>query len=223
MVDRFVDIYIDDQVPGYPCYSTPRWNTSITGVDSGAEQVNQRWEHPLHRYILPEAVREHETFELIHDHWMVMRGPAFTWPFRDPLDFASVGLELPNTVPVISRTDQMCGTGDGATVSFQLQKTYTRGPQTYTRVIYHPVVDTVLVSVAGVDPLTLSPPMTHTVDRLTGEITFSYAPTPGQIIRAGYLYDVEVRFESDDTFDGIVKTFSIGGFADITLFEVRPC
>lgn len=223
MTDRFVDVYMDDEVPGYPCFSTPRWSTAIAGVDSGAEQVNQRWEHPLHRYTLPDAIREHTTFEAVHDHWMVMRGPAFSWPFRDPLDFASVPLDFPNTVPVISRLDQECGTGDGATLVFQLKKTYTRGVQTYTRLIYHPVVSTVLVSVAGVDPLTLSPPMTHTVNRLTGEITFSYAPSPGQIVRAGYLYDVEVRFESDDTFDGIVKTFSVSGFADISLFEIRPC
>jgi uncharacterized protein (TIGR02217 family) len=214
---------MDDEVPGYPCMSTPRWSTAITAVDSGAEQANQRWEHPLHRYTLPDAIREHSTFELLHDHWMVMRGPLHSWPFRDPLDFASVGLDLPNTVPAISNLDQVCGTGNGATLDFQLKKTYTRGSQTYTRLIYHPVVSTVVVSVAGVDPLTLSPPMTHTVDRLTGIITFSYAPAPGQIVRAGYLYDVEVRFESDDTFDGIVRTFSVSGFADLTLFEIRPC
>lgn len=223
MTDRFVDVYMDREVPGYPCMSTPRWSTGIVAVDSGVEQVNQRWEHPLHRFTLPDAIREHSTYELLHDHWMVMRGPAYTWPFRDPLDFASVGLEIANTVPQTSMLDQVCGTGDGATMIFQLQKTYTRGSQTYTRIINHPVVDTVQVSVAGVHPSTLSPPMTYSVSRTTGEIVFSYAPSPGQIIRAGYLFDVEVRFESDDTFDGIVKTFSVTGFADITLLEIRPC
>lgn len=223
MTDRFVDVYMDAEVPGYPCMSTPRWSTAIVAVDSGAEQVNQRWEHPLHRFTLPDAIREHSTYELLHDHWMVMRGPAYTWPFRDPLDFASVGLELANTVPTISMLDQVCGTGDGATMIFQLKKTYSRGSQTYTRIITHPIVSTAVVSVAGVNPATLSPPMTYTVSRTTGEITFSYAPAPGQIIRAGYLFDVEVRFESDDSFDGIVKTFSVSGFADLTLIEIRPC
>lgn len=220
---RFVDEYISDCVPGYPCLSSPRWSTSITMVDSGAEQVNQRWEHPLHRYNLPEAVREQDVFEGIRDHWLVMRGPVHTWPFRDPLDFASVALNAPNTVPVVTGLDQIIGTGDGAATVFQLKKTYTRGVQTYTRFIYHPIVSSVIVTVAGVNPLTFSPPMTHTVNRLTGEITFSYAPAPGQIVRAGYLFDVEVRFESDDAFDGIVRTYGLGGFADITLVEVRPC
>jgi uncharacterized protein (TIGR02217 family) len=192
-------------------------------VDSGAERVNQRWEHPLHRYQLPEAVREQDIFEGIRDHWLVMRGPVHTWPFRDPLDFASVALLAPNTVPAVTGLDQVCGTGDGFSLVFQLKKTYTRGVQTYTRDIFHPVVSTAIVTVAGADPATFSPAMTYTVDRLTGEIEFSYAPSPGQIIRAGYLYDVEVRFEADDSFDGVVRTFGLGGFADLTFVEVRPC
>lgn len=223
MTVRFVDEYISDCVPGYPCLSSPRWSTSITGVDSGAEQVNQRWEHPLHRFVLPQAVREQEVFEGIRDHWLVMRGPAHTWPFRDPLDFASLALPSPNEAPTVTGLDQVCGTGDGATLIFQLKKTYTRGVQTYTRNIIHPIVSSVIVTVAGADPATFSPAMTYTVNRLTGEITFSYAPSPGQIVRAGYLFDVEVRFESDDAFDGILQTFGLGGFADITLVEVRPC
>lgn len=220
---RFVDVYISDCVPGYPCFSSPRWSTSITVADSGAEQVNQRWEHPLHRYTLPEAVREQDVFEGIRDHWLVMRGPVYTWPFRDPLDFASVALPAPNTEPVVTGLDQVCGTGDGANKVFQLKKTYTRGLQTYTRDIVHPVVDSVIVRVAGANPATFSPPMTYTVSRETGEITFNYAPAPGQVVTAGFLFDVEVRFESDDAFDGIVRTYGLGGFASLVLVEVRPC
>jgi hypothetical protein len=43
------------------------------------------------------------------------------------------------------------------------------------------------------------------------------------VITAGFLFDVQVRFESDDAFEGILRTYAIGGFADITLIEVRPC
>lgn len=220
---RFVDVYISDCVPGYPCLSSPRWSSSITQVDSGAERVNQRWEHPLHRYTLPEAVREHDVFEAIRDHWLVMRGPVYTFPFRDPLDFASVALPAPNIAPVVSGTDQVIGTGDGLTTTFQLKKTYVRGLQTYTRNIYHPIVSSVIATVAGADPATFSPPMSYTVSRTAGTVTFSYAPAPGQTIRAGFLYDVEVRFEADDSFDGVVRTYGLSGFADITFVEVRPC
>lgn len=61
---RFVDIPLDPCVPGYPCASSPRFRTEIVQVDSGAEQVNRRWQAPLHRFTLPEAVREMPVFNL---------------------------------------------------------------------------------------------------------------------------------------------------------------
>lgn len=220
---RFRDVYLDDQVPGYPCISSPRWSTLITQVDSGAERANQRWEHPLHTYVLPEAIREHATFEALHDQWLIMRGPAYSFPFRDPLDFASVPLDFPNTEPVIDMMDSVIGTGDGATMVFQLYKNYTRGGFTYTRPIYHPIVDTVVVAINGVAPENVSPTMSYTVSRETGEVTFSYPPNPGVTITAGFYFDVEVRFESDESFEGVVRTYSVSGFADLTLYEIRPC
>jgi len=222
-MSRFRDVYIPDDVPGFPCLSSPRFNTRIPTVDSGAEGVNQRWESPLYAFSLPQAVREHDVFEQIRDHWLIMRGPAHTFPFRDPLDFASVPLQEPNEVPTISGMDQTLGVGDGINRDFQLVKKYTRGGFDYIRTIYHPVLSTVIVTVNGVDPGTLQDPLTYTVDRLTGVVQFTPAPNPSAVIRAGFLYDVEVRFESDNAFDGILHTFHISGFADLNFVEVRPC
>lgn len=220
---RFVDEYLHDCVPGYPVLASPRWSTSIVAVDSGAEQANQRWAHPLHRYTLPEAVRTMTVFNAIRDHWLVMRGPAHTWPFRDPLDFASVPLLAPNTPPVVTPWDQPLGIGDGVTRTFQMQKEYVRGSQVYTRDITLPVVSSLRI---GRDS-TSSPPQEYlsgfAVNRQTGEITFDVAPTDATVLTWGGYFDVLVRFESDDSFDGIVKTFGIGGFADITLIETRSC
>lgn len=220
---RFVDEYIPEQVPGFPCISSPRWSTDLQVVDSGAERANQRWGHPLHSFILPNAIREHAAFEGIHDHWLTMRGPLHSFPFRDPLDFASRALLQPNFVPSLSLTDQPLGTGDGVTKIFQLSKTYTRGVQTYTRNVSHPVVSTVLIGLDGIDPDTLSPSFGWSVDRLTGLVTFDVAPSPGAVLTAGFLFDVEVRFDSDTAFDGIVQTYGVSGFADMTLTEIRPC
>jgi uncharacterized protein (TIGR02217 family) len=152
-----------------------------------------------------------------------MAGPAHTWPFRDPLDFASLALPDANVAPTVTMTDQVLGTGDGAITSFQLQKTYTRGSQTYTRLIHLPIVNTVLVSIGGADPAGFSPPINWTVSRPGGVVEFESPPGPGAIIRAGFLFDVEVRFEGDDAFDGIVRSYQISGFADVNLVEVRPC
>ena len=152
-----------------------------------------------------------------------MRGPLYSFPFRDPLDFASVSLSSPNTVPTITMNDQTIGTGDGTTKVFQLTKQYVTGVQTYTRNIYHPVVSSVLVAIDGEDAEASSPNYDWSVSRTTGEITFEIAPENGAVITAGYLYDVQVRFASDDAFDGIVKTYGVSGYADIELVEVRPC
>lgn len=220
---RFIDEYMPEEVPGFPCMSTPTWSTDLISVDSGVEQVNQRWTNPLHKFNLPDAIREHYTFEAIRDHWMAMRGPFHTFPFRDPLDFASAALVTPNVVPTLSRVDQTIGTGDGIATQFQLTKTYYSGAQTYVRPIYHPIVSTVLIGIDGEDPEAASPNFDWDVSRTTGVVTFDVAPESGAVITAGYLFDVQVRFMSDDAFDGIVKTFGVSGFADIDLMEVRPC
>jgi len=222
-MSRFLDLYLDRCVPGYPCMSSPRWSTSITHSDSGAEQANQRWEHPLHRYTLPEAVRDHDVYEAVRDHWLIMRGPLRSFPFRDPLDFASRALDRPNHAPSITFSDQVLGTGDGIEVEFQLVKKYTRGAESYTRNIVHPILSTVLVSVDNADPASLPDPLTYTVDRSTGLVTFDGPPTPGAVVRAGFLYDVEVRFESDESFDGLLHDYGVSGFADLVLIEIRPC
>lgn len=214
-MNRFVDQYLPSHLVGYPAVSVPRWRTQIVQSDSGDEQVNQRWAHPLHKYTLPEAVHSHATFEAVHDHWMAMRGPAYTWPWRDPLDFASTALTRADSAPSISSSDQVIGTGDGATTRFQLIKTYSRGAQSYSRTIYLPVVSSVLVGVGG------GLPGDWSVSRQGGVVTFTDAPSLGAAITAGFLFDVEVHFESDDMFEGLMKTYAATGHGDLSLIEAR--
>lgn len=215
---RFIDEYAPDDMPSWPCASAPRFSTQIVQVDSGDEQVNQRWEHPLYRFTLPEVIREQVTFEAVRDQWLSMRGPAHTWPWRDPLDFASVGLDGPTIEPPLSGDDQLIGYGDGLTRAFQLTKTYQRGSQTYVRNIYLPVVDSLVVHINGAPTSNV-----YTITRPGGIITFEFAPSPGDEITAGYYFDCEVRFESDEAFEGIVQSYAVAGYASITLVEVRFC
>ena len=217
MAGRFIDEYAPSNMPSHPCISSPRFSSQIVMVDSGDENVNQRWEHPLYRFTMPECIREHATYAAVRDQWLAMRGPVHTWPFRDPLDFASVELEFPNIAPAIAGTDQLIGIGDGVTYQYQLTKEYSRGVQTYVRNIYLPVVSTLLVAVEGM--LTNN----YSVTRPGGVISLDVVPDPSFEVRAGFLFDVEVRFENDESFDGIVQKYAIGGYADLTLLEVRRC
>lgn len=216
----FIDEYLPEAVPGYPCASVPLTKTTINVTSGGREQRNREWEHPLHRFVLPEAAgRNWSVVEELKKHWLIMAGPAESFPFRDPLDFASCNLVKPNLTPTVAASDQIIGTGTGFTDTFQLTKTYTVGAETYVRTIHLPVLSSVVISVNGVTV----DPADYSVSRPGGVVTFDTAPTDGHVVRAGFLFDCEVRFESDDQLESILRTYQVGGFADITLIEVRPC
>lgn len=224
----FVDSYLPDRIAGYPFVSTPRWNTRITSVANGSEKRNQEWEHPLHRFTAPQGVRCWEDIAELHEMWMALGGAARTFPLRDPLDQASVRMEEPGLAPTVNRTDQTLGVGDGLTRVFQLQKRYTYGAQTYDRLIALPVVDSILIGMNALPPTTADPtleggPYAVDISRTSGLVTFTPAPADGLALTWGGLFDVEVRFESDDVYDGIVAAFRTAGFADLSFFEVRPC
>ena len=214
----FIDAYLSQKVPGYPCVSAPRTRTSILATAGGREKRNQEWEHPLHHFVLPEATRDWVVVDEVAKHWRVMRGPFHSWPWRDPLDFASADLERPNIEPEISATDQQIGVGDGIARRFQLVKTYTLGSESYVRPIVRVVLASVLVAIDGV-PVD---PAGYTVSRETGVVEFLVAPLNDAVITAGYLFDVEVRFVSDDQLEGILRSWQVAGYADLELVEVRP-
>lgn len=224
----FIDEYLPDEVPGYPCVSAPRFKTTIQVSSGGNERRNQEWEHPLHRYILPEAIaRDADVINALKKHWLIMAGPFHTFPWSDPLDKASVD-HVPNLpdaelVTMIDMEDQFIGTANNIADTFQLVKTYSVGSETYDRTIYLPLTATVIVAKDGL----VVDPDDYTVSRPGGEVIFNVPPDPGVgnpgIMTAGFLFDVEVRFESDDAFEGIVRSYQVGAFADLTLCEVRRC
>lgn len=220
---RFRDVALPSNLAGFGAVFSPRFSTDITRVDSGAEQANVNWQSPLYRISLPQGIRDQATYNDLLDHWMAMKGPAYTFPLRNPLDFASVAVEAANVAPTVSRTDQPLGTGDGVTRDFQLVRRYTRGGYSTDRTVLLPVSGSVVVGVDGADPSTLSPALSFTVSRPGGVVSFSAPPGPGAVLTAGFLFDVPVRFESDDTLDGVFQTYQVAGFADIPLMEVRDC
>ncbi|HET6536352.1 MAG TPA: DUF2460 domain-containing protein [Sphingomicrobium sp.] len=220
----FLDTYMPDAIPGYPCVSTPRTRTTIQSTFGGNENRNQEWEHPLHRFTMPEGVRTWSVVENLGKMWRITAGPYKSFAWRDPLDKASCDLLAANeldedVIARLSKTDQAIGFGDGFTDTFQLIKTYSYSGETYDRTIHLPVLDTVLVADNGV----LVDDTTYSVSRPGGEITFDTPPADGHAITAGFLFDCEVRFESDDAFEAMVRTWQMGGFSDLTLVEVRPC
>lgn len=220
---EFVDAYLPEKVRGVGFLASPRFKTTIQVNAGGGERANQEWEHPLHKFISPEGVREWSVVQALKDHWLITRGPFKHFPLRDPMDFASCELVHPNVTPTVTMTDQYIATADGFTDTFQLVKTYSVGGETYDRNIHLPVVSTVLVAMDGV----LIDESEYSVTRPGGEIVFNAPPTPevgaDGIVTAGFLFDVEVRFENDEAFEGIMRAIRQAGFAELTFIETRPC
>jgi uncharacterized protein (TIGR02217 family) len=137
------------------------------------------------------------------------RGPARGFRLRDPLDHSSNAMTGTPTA-----FDQLLGTGDGQTASFALVKRYGDGPDAQVRRITRPRATSVKVSVGGTAQAT-----GWTLNAL-GVITFASAPAAGAAVKAGYLFDVPVRF-AEDQLQLAGATFAAGEAPSVPVVEIR--
>lgn len=219
----FVDVYLPSSIPGYPCTGSPRTSTTITVASSGDEGRNKNWEQPLRRFKLPAAeARQWQIIADLTDHFLITDGPFASFPWRDPFDFASIRLAYANetTASILARIgggDQVFGVGDGLTRTFQLTKTYQRGGYSKVRPIQLPVLSSLIILDAG------GAAGSHSVSRPGGLVTFDVAPVANHVLTWGGLFDVPVRFDSDDAIDTVVAAYQVAGAAEINLDEQRSC
>jgi uncharacterized protein (TIGR02217 family) len=116
------------------------------------------------------------------------RGRLFAFRLRDPVDHRSCG-PLGKPGPL----DQAIGVGDGATRVFNLHKSYVDAGGASTRSITKPAPGTVRVSIDGRE----AGASAFACDAAPGRVTFAIAPPAGAAIRAGFMFDVPVRFDVD--------------------------
>jgi uncharacterized protein (TIGR02217 family) len=193
----------------------PRRLTDIVATGSGREVRNARWAHARRRYEAGLGVRTLARLSEIVAFFEERRGRLYGFRFRDRLDDRS---GLPGAAP--TPFDQPIGTGDGQTAAFSLAKTYgTGGPAPYVRPIAKPVAGSVVIAVAG----RVLAPAEFEADPTTGRVVLDPAavPAPGQALTAGYLFDVPVRFDTDDLIVDLAA-FEAGEAPDIPLVEIVP-
>ncbi len=186
----------------------PEFSTSISVTASGHERRNSLWSDArVHFDVGPGIRSEAELSELIA-FFRARRGAAIGFRISDPFDHSSNGMTGGPTM-----VDQLIGIGDGQRADFQLIKSYGPGPDPQERPITRPRVETLLVSVAGSPFLdwTLSP---------TGLLSLAQAPANGAEVRAGFLFDVPVRF-AEDRIDISGVNFEAGEAPSIPLIELR--
>lgn len=189
----------------------PERRTEIVRLSTGWEHRNQRQARSVRRYDAGSGLKSLADLYAVIAFFEARRGRLTGFRFRDPLDDRSC---LPGAEP--GAFDQTIGTGDGTAKVFQLAKTYGTGEGAYRRPIEKPVAGTVVVAVGGEERMS-----GFDVDWTSGRVTFAEAPGDGEVVTAGFLFDVPVRFDIDHLAIN-VAAFKAGDIPSIPLIEVRP-
>ncbi|MEM0927806.1 MAG: DUF2460 domain-containing protein [Pseudomonadota bacterium] len=167
----------------------PRYVTDVTALASGGEIRQARWGQSLRQWDVAGAVTDLAKAQALLAFFEARQGRRFAFRFRDPLDHSSAPA---GSQP--SSTDQVLGTGDGSTAVFPLVKTYGDEPYTVTRPIA--LADAASLS-AAVDGEEL--PSGDVALSTDGQsAVLASAPAAGSVVTAGFLFDVPVRFDSDE-------------------------
>lgn len=189
----------------------PRRRTDIVTLRSGYEERNSVWADSRREYDAGLGIRDINDLYGVLEFFEARLGRLYGFRWKDWADYKS---GAPNRN--VSEDDQDIGTGDGSETQFQLVKAYTSGPATYTRAITKPVSGTVVVEVNG----SLENPSNYSVNPETGIVTFNLAPASGRTIKAGFEFDVPVRF-TNDHIDVTLDLFSAGQVPQVNVIEVK--
>ena len=190
----------------------PYRRTDIVSLSNGRESRNRRWKDARRRYDAGSGIRSVGDLYEVLAFFEARAGQLYGFRFADPVDFQSCGPE-----DVVSADDQPLGVGDGARTAFQLVKVYRDAGGATERTISKPQAGSVLVQVDGaaVDP------DAFIVDHATGMIEFDVPPVNGAMIRAGFRFDVPVRFDTERVEINL-DAFEAGRIPSIPLVEIMP-
>ena len=193
----------------------PERKTEIVALGSGREERNARWAHSRRRYDAGYGVKTFDALSQVVAFFEERRGRLYGFRWRDRLDHSSAA---PGTS--VTPLDQAIGTGDGAQTRFPLLKLYGAAHAPYQRPIAKPVAGSVRVAVGGAEQ---TEGVAFTCDAMTGVVTFlsGHVPGAGAAVRAGFLFDVPVRFDTD-YLEVDLSAFAAGSVPRIPLVEIKP-
>lgn len=190
----------------------PERRTDIVTLVNGFEERNTPWAHSRRRYDAGVGMRSLDDVETLIAFFEARRGQMYGFRWKDWSDFKS-GLASAET----AFDDQVISRGDGERTEFQLMKTYRSGQFTYARPITKPVSGSVRV---GVEQDEIKEGVDYEVDLTTGTIMLVSPPVEGQVVTAGFEFDVPVRFDTD-RIQTSVASFQAGDVPNVPVVEVR--
>jgi uncharacterized protein (TIGR02217 family) len=187
----------------------PERKTEIVTLGSGFEERNAVWANSRRRFDAGYGVRTLGDLHAVIAFFEARQARLHGFRFKDWSDFKSCAPDA-----AVTPFDQLLGAGDGVTTAFQLSKTYSSGPASWTRMIAKPVAGTLRLAVAGAEHTT-----GFSVDAATGVVTFTTAPATGAALTAGFEFDTPVRFDTDSLAINLA-TFTAGEIPSIPLVEI---
>jgi uncharacterized protein (TIGR02217 family) len=190
----------------------PERRTEIVTLANGFEERNTPWLHSRRRYDAGVGLRSLDDVGALIAFFEARAGQLHGFRWKDWSDFKSC-----SALATPGPEDQPIGIGDGVATTFQLQKTYVSGLQSYARPIRKPVVGTVVVAVEE-DPKIEG--LEFNVNAETGEVVFLLPPALGTRITAGFEFDVPVRFDTD-SIQTSVASFQAGDIPSVPVVEIR--
>ncbi|MBN2760888.1 MAG: DUF2460 domain-containing protein [Rhodobacteraceae bacterium] len=190
----------------------PERRTEIVELANGYEERNTPWAASRRRYDAGAGLRALDDLEAMIAFFEARQGRLHGFRWKDWGDYRSAKASAP-----ITAFDQLLGRGDGVNRMFQLRKAYASGAQVVYRTITKPVAGSVL---AGVGQTALTLGDDYAVDATRGTVTFTRAPDVGAEVRAGFEFDVPVRFDTD-LVQVSVASFKAGSLPSVPVLEVR--
>lgn len=190
----------------------PERRTEIVTLANGFEERNSPWADSRRRYDAGVGMRSLDDIETLISFFEARKGQLYGFRWKDWTDYKSCPPSRD-----ISFEDQLIGTGDGETLSFQLRKTYRSGLEDYTRLVSKPVSGTVKVGISADQQVET---IHFNVNTETGYVTFLTPPDEGVSITAGFEFDVPVRFDAD-RIEMSLASFSAGEIPTVPVVEVR--
>lgn len=189
--------------PGLNFSGGPQFSTNIQSLVNGSEKRNADWDICRHQYSAPFNNITDEAYLAIKTVFLICRGRAHTFLFKDYADFQAV--------------NEQFAVGDDVTKVFQLKKisTVAGTAATYERSIYKPL--------AGATFTANGAAIGAALDTTTGQVTFAVAPAIGVILRWSGEFRVQVRFDNDQLPFTLSDALQGGGYANngsIDIIEV---
>ena len=186
----------------------PQFSTSIMITASGHERRNSAWSDARLRFDVGPGIRSDEELGTLLAFFRARRGAARGFRLRDPNDFSSNGM-----TQIPSAYDELIGIGDGVNSVFPLVKHYGEGPDAQKRRITRPERNSIRISIDGIETEDFT-----IEDR--GIVRLHDAPAAGADVRAGFVFDVPVRF-AEDQLEISSAVFAAGEAPSVPLIELR--